>query len=225
MRYLDRSPSVYPMSFSSWATLSAKGFTLWLTLSKMYASSSALNKRIWTSKGHLPLMTTMGVGRGVDHKEMPKCSTEDPSSSPSILWLSLRDSGSVLGSAQACRSLFSTPPGPWWCLHTQDIENLWIHPLSLCFSPGERQAGAPIPVCILPSLSDTPIPRSKTDMPLVTPAFLPPLSSIFVASWHSEAEMQTDSLVLHFLKTFLWFRHCKRIFAASHTTTLITGLI
>jgi hypothetical protein len=50
VRYLDK-----PWVFSQWASLPGhpflkKVFNLWFTLSKRYASSSAMNKTLWTSK-------------------------------------------------------------------------------------------------------------------------------------------------------------------------------
>lgn len=151
MRYLGIL-SVYRWTSFPWHPFRQKAFNLWFTLSKSYASSSAINKQLGQART-VPFIKDHHWG-GLPHIE-PWLSL--PQKGPSsFLALTLSEEGFLPCSWIYHRPVdpqFSTPHIPQQQLGAQAFENysFCLHPC--CFSPGERQAGTPILSCVLLPLS------------------------------------------------------------------------
>lgn len=113
MRYLDR-----PWVFIKWASLPGHPFlqtvfNLWFTLSKMYASSSTMDKAVWTNKDRL-LHQGLLWGRPSSYRAAPPSPVESPSYSWHSLEARLDSYVPCPGFIMASELLFLSSQSPGW---------------------------------------------------------------------------------------------------------------
>lgn len=119
MRYLDRVRVFRQWASLPWHPILQKVFSLWFTLSKMYASSSTMNKTVWTSKVNLHQELRQGdtLGGILCHKEPCLDPREGLSS---YLWHSIGTKSNSSPTWAQC--------GWWTCSQLLEVHSIiWVH--------------------------------------------------------------------------------------------------